>query len=52
MRDFGIEWESILEQIAAEEVKDFIDRTWQFQEVPLTKAVSANVISLLAYQVN
>ncbi|MEH2328279.1 Piwi domain-containing protein [Nostoc sp.] len=51
MRDFGIEWESILEQIAAEGIKDFIDRTWQFKEVPLTKIVSANVISLLAYQV-
>ncbi|MEH2370919.1 Piwi domain-containing protein [Nostoc sp.] len=51
MRDFGIEWESILEQIAAEGIKDFIDRTWQFQEVPLTKTVSANVISLFAYQV-
>ncbi|MEA5601176.1 Piwi domain-containing protein [Nostoc sp. UHCC 0252] len=51
MRDFGIEWESILEQIAVEGTKDFIDRTWQFQEVPLTKTVSANVISLLAYQV-
>lgn len=51
MRDFGIEWESILEQIAAEGIKDFSDHTWQFQEVPLTKTVSANVISLLAYQV-
>lgn len=51
MRDFGIEWESILEQIAAEGIKDFIDRTWQFQEVPLPKTLSANVISLLAYQV-
>ncbi|WP_324976132.1 Piwi domain-containing protein [Nostoc sp.] len=51
LRDFGLEWESILEQIAAEGIKDFSDRTWQFQEVPLTKTVSANVISLLAYQV-
>lgn len=51
MQDFGIEWESILEHIAAEGIKDFSDRTWQFQEVPLTKTVSANVISLLAYQV-
>lgn len=51
MQDLGIEWESILEQIAAEGIKDFSDRTWQFQEVPLIKTVSANVISLLAYQV-
>ncbi|AFY32165.1 Piwi domain-containing protein [Calothrix sp. PCC 7507] len=51
MQDFGIEWEAILEQIAAEGIKDFSDRTWQFQEVQLPKAVSANVISLLAYQV-
>jgi hypothetical protein len=51
MQDFGIEWESILEQIALEGIKDFSDRTWQFQEVTLTKTVSANVISLLAYQV-
>ncbi|MEH2163102.1 MAG: hypothetical protein V7K38_19260 [Nostoc sp.] len=48
---FGRDWESILEQIAVEGIKDFSDRTWQFQEVPLTKTVSANVISLFAYQV-
>ena len=51
MQYFGIEWESILGQITAEGIKDFSDRTWQFQEVPLTETVSANVISLLAYQV-
>ncbi|MEH2231256.1 MAG: Piwi domain-containing protein [Nostoc sp.] len=51
MQYFGIDWESILGQIAAEGIKDFSDRTWQFQEVSLTQTVSANVISLLAYQV-
>lgn len=51
MQYFGVEWEFILGQIVAEGIKDFSDRTWQFQEVPLTKTVSANVISLLAYQV-
>ncbi|MEH1903554.1 MAG: hypothetical protein V7L04_19635 [Nostoc sp.] len=51
MQEFGIEWESILGQIAGEGIKDFSDRTLQFEEVPLTKTVSANVISLLAYQV-
>lgn len=51
MQEFGRDWESMLEQIALEGIKDFSDRTWQFQEVSLTKTVSANVISLLAYQV-
>ncbi|MEH2457631.1 Piwi domain-containing protein [Nostoc sp.] len=51
MQEFGRDWESMLEQIALEGIKDFSDRTWQFQEVPLTKTVSANVISRLAYQV-
>ncbi len=51
MQDFGMEWEFILEQIAVEGIKDFSDRTWQFQEVPFTKTVPTNVISLLAYQV-
>ncbi|MEH2026245.1 Piwi domain-containing protein [Nostoc sp.] len=51
MQEFGRDWESMLEQIALEGIKDFSDRTWEFQEVPLTKTLSANVISLFAYQV-
>jgi len=31
MQDFEIDWESMLEQIAEEGIKDFSDRTWQFE---------------------
>ncbi|BAY74606.1 hypothetical protein NIES25_10200 [Nostoc linckia NIES-25] len=51
MKYFATDWESMVEQIADEGIKDFSDRTWQFKEISLTKTVSANVISLLAYQV-
>jgi hypothetical protein len=45
------EWEYILAQVVEEGLTDLSDRTLQIQEVTLTEAIPANVISLLAFQV-
>ncbi|MBD2775881.1 stem cell self-renewal protein Piwi [Iningainema sp. BLCCT55] len=45
------EWQDILVQIVEEGLTDFRDRTWQFEQVPLTLPVAPNVISQLAVQV-
>ncbi|BAY62980.1 hypothetical protein NIES22_30560 [Calothrix brevissima NIES-22] len=48
---FVQEWEDIVAQVVEKGLPEFSDRTWQFQEIPLTGTVPANVISLLAFQV-